>query len=288
MKTENTEQDNDNTFAKEALQCEIGVKLQRAREEKQLSADYVVKALKFNASVLNALESGNWEDMPGEVYALGFLRQYSALLKVDVSIEIERLKSNNYELTAPLTFPDGPISPNRIWAIAAIAAFVFLIIVINSSDSENDETFTTNLSEQVIPTAVEGEGQAPQLNNQQPTEEAEMNNPVEPIESANNITVDDSSDIKVTKPSKTYSFYASTDDVWLQVYEEVNDADPVLLREVLLKKGQSFSIIDSRANLYLTAGNSRALEILVDGYVLFAANTLGEENKVLKQFLITP
>jgi len=107
----------DNTQVKQALLCEIGEKLTQAREEKKFSLNQVVDELKIGKSFLSALESGHWSEMPGEIYALGFLRQYTSLLEIDLSEDIQRIKTSTYELTTPLTYPDAPISPNRTWVI---------------------------------------------------------------------------------------------------------------------------------------------------------------------------
>lgn len=288
MEDKKAEANDENTFAKEALQCEIGVKLQRAREEKQLSPDYIIKELKFNMTFLNALETGNWEEMPGEVYAIGFLRQYAALLGLDVSAEVERIKSNNYELTAPLTYPDAPISPNRTWVIAAITVFTLVIIMINFPGSDTHEPSIVVSTKQQQPDIEKSTVQSPVLIHDKPITLQDNTPPPMTEDKVEEVSILEVPEVDLPKLGKTYSFYASTNDVWLQVYEEGADTDLVLLREVLLKKGQSFSIIDSDAKLLLTAGNARALEILVDGDVLFAVNTLGQEGKVLKRYPINP
>ena len=270
----------ENTFAKEALQCEIGIKLQQAREAQNISPEHIIKELKFSEAFLHALESGNWANLPGEVYALGFLRQYAGLLGLDVSVEIQRIKSKSFELKAPETYPDVPISPNRKWVYIAIAIFVILMVVVNFSSSDKE---SEPILEQTSKAAT--------------TDKGSLESPVQNIdtysesltgEEAKNLIENEPSFIEPAPTKKTYSFFAATNDVWLQVSELDDNGQPQLLREVLLKKGQSFSIIDTTAKLVLTAGNARALEVLEGNQVLFAAGSLGEENKVLKRFPINP
>ncbi len=276
----NTEID-DSTAVKEALQCEIGMKLQQAREAKNFSPDYIIKELKFSKTFLEALESGQWHKMPGEVYALGFLKQYAKLLDLDVSQETERIKNKNFELTTPLTYPDAAISPNRKWAAIAVVVFIVLIVAVNFFGSDEKHSIQTSDNEQIV----------------EQTQTATNNNALDLEASATNDgyaqnlqaeSIQESAPVVVEPIKKTYSFYAATNDVWLQVYEMVSDTESKLLREVLLKKGQSFSIIDTPAKLILTAGNPRSLEILEGNQVLFAAGSLGEEGKVLKRFPINP
>ncbi|HID36170.1 MAG TPA: helix-turn-helix domain-containing protein [Ghiorsea sp.] len=271
----------DNTFAKEALQCEIGVTLKKAREDKGLSVEYIIKELKFSKTFLEALESGSWENLPGEVYALGFLKQYAALLQVDVSSEMGRIKSKSFELKAPVVYRDVPISPHRKWTYVAITIFLLLVALnFSNTDDETQLQINTSLDDTTHETATHDTLEMPSLSESMTdtytNEQLELQKiEPQPVE-------------EVFIEKRTYSFYAATNDVWLQVSELDENAEPKLLREVLLKKGQSFSIIDTPAKLVLTAGNARALEVLEGNEVLFAAGSLGEENKVLKLFPINP
>ena len=292
MDTQQTETVDDNTFAKEALVCEIGVKLEKAREDKGLSKDQVLKELKFNASFLDALESGQWSEMPGEVYALGFLRQYAELLSLDLSTDIERIKTNTYELTTPLTYPDAPISPNRTWAM--VAALLFILGMIISNLFNREETVSSNVMSPANPPAeIEATTQdntatvdvhMTTTNSQDhmivADEKADTNTLLLSKESGSKKPLDAP---KVDSTLKAFTFIAVTDDVWLQVYEQREGEEPTLKREALLRVGQSFSL-DSTEQLLLTSGKPTALKVLRDGEVVYDVGTLGEEDKVLKLF----
>ncbi len=291
MDTQQTEIDDDNTFAKEALVCEIGAKLEKAREHKGLTKDQVLKELKFNTSFLDALESGQWSEMPGEVYALGFLRQYAELLGLDLSADIERIKTNTYELTTPLTYPDAPISPNRTWAM--IAALLFILGMIISNLFNRDEPVASNIVSPPAPPA-----EIEKTSAQDSTANVDIHIltiPQEPIKVADEST--DTNDLltkqseneghvdapKVDNTLKAFTFVAVTDDVWLQVYEQRKGEEPILKREALLRVGQSFSL-DSSDQLLLTSGKPTALKVLRDGEVVYDVGTLCQEDKVLKLF----
>ncbi|MDX8381644.1 MAG: helix-turn-helix domain-containing protein, partial [Ghiorsea sp.] len=261
------------TFAKEALQCEVGEKLIKAKIEKNLSSEFIIKELKFSQTFLEALETGNWNLLPGEVYALGFLRQYAALLNLDVSDDIEHIKSNTFELTKPQTYPDEGISPNPKWVVLAIVLFLAVIIIFNLLDSDDNQdtqiksevTEQNNIEQQAQSTI---EAVAPTMDTYVETiTTAVMPPQAEPAPLLEEEAVID---------KKTYSFYAATNDVWLQVFEINKAHETLLLREVLLKKGQSFSIIDTPSKLLLTAGNPRSLEILEGNNILYAAGALGK------------
>ncbi len=62
---------------------EIGQLLRQTRESKQLSLAEVEAETKIRQRYLNALESGDWDDLPNPVAARGFLRRYATFLGLD-------------------------------------------------------------------------------------------------------------------------------------------------------------------------------------------------------------
>ncbi|MDQ6971911.1 MAG: DUF4115 domain-containing protein [Mariprofundaceae bacterium] len=109
----------------------LGKRLVQAREARELGLNEASEQLRIRKAYLQGLESGDWKALPEEVYAMGFLRQYAALLGVDISQDMEALKSGEYRLTKPFTMPDPPISMNRTWALAAGICFLLLLILFN-------------------------------------------------------------------------------------------------------------------------------------------------------------
>ncbi|MFQ5344790.1 MAG: helix-turn-helix domain-containing protein, partial [Mariprofundus sp.] len=116
---------------RQMLLQDIGKKLTQAREACQQSVEKPARKLNLQKRHLEALENGNWDDLPDDVYVIGFLRQYSHYLNVDLSDEIHRLKNDQYTLTKPLTFPDPPVAPSRQWAWIAGSAFILLFFAFN-------------------------------------------------------------------------------------------------------------------------------------------------------------
>ncbi len=116
---------------RELLLLQIADKLSHTRQSQGHSVDEVVRILKLRKRHVLALESGDWEQMPDDVYVIGFLRQYASYLNLDISDEIHRLKDDDYSLTRPLTFPDPPVAPSRRWAWIGAIAFIALFIFFN-------------------------------------------------------------------------------------------------------------------------------------------------------------
>lgn len=62
---------------------EVGIYLKSRREELNISYEELYESTKIRTLYLKAIEEGNFESLPGEVYLRGFLRTISRELKVD-------------------------------------------------------------------------------------------------------------------------------------------------------------------------------------------------------------
>ncbi|HEX6781433.1 MAG TPA: RodZ domain-containing protein [Solirubrobacterales bacterium] len=61
----------------------VGNKLRDARTRRKLSLQDAEEATKIRARYLQALESEDWDQLPGDTYARAFIRTYGALLGLD-------------------------------------------------------------------------------------------------------------------------------------------------------------------------------------------------------------
>ena len=88
---------------------EIGHILSRAREAKGLSVEYVSAALYIRKSVVRAIESGEWNQLPHAVYVKGYVTEYAKYLNVYSDIA-PLLSTGNERLTVvPLEPEDGQV-----------------------------------------------------------------------------------------------------------------------------------------------------------------------------------
>lgn len=71
----------------------IGELLQNEREKLGLSLSDVENATKIRSRYIQALEKENFDDIPGETYRLGFLRNYARLLGLDPEAVVAQYKS---------------------------------------------------------------------------------------------------------------------------------------------------------------------------------------------------
>lgn len=266
--------------SREELLHDLAQCLKKARMERQLNAEEIALTLKLRPVYIESLESGDWSQMPGEVYALGFLKQYASFLGVDVNDSIEKLKTGKYKFTKPLTFPDPPIAPNKTWVIVATLVFLVILILFNLIDNEpTDERPqpATKISEPNALTALATNEAAPVTVEEEKTEKKEINVDSPPVEKQT----------EAVSPvvEHEYKLSAVEADVWLQLHAEENpDESKKPLREALLRAGESLTLYHTSPYLVLTCGNPVALEVEIDGTRVITAGSLGQSGKVLRNF----
>jgi cytoskeleton protein RodZ len=85
----------------------VGETLQERREELGLALDDVAEGLRIKPSYLAALERGRLEELPGQTYAIGFIRAYADYVGLDVEEVLSRFKAETaaFDARPDLSFP---------------------------------------------------------------------------------------------------------------------------------------------------------------------------------------
>ncbi len=98
-----------------ATQQSIGADLRAVRMARGESIADVAHQLRLRESYIEAIESGNFEVLPGVTYAIGFLRSYARYLRLDADDLIQRFKEEVSDITPPadLAFLE-PVSESRV------------------------------------------------------------------------------------------------------------------------------------------------------------------------------
>ncbi len=141
----------------------IGEILRNKRLEKGLTLEDVSKLVKIRKKYLEALESGNYNEIPGKVYVKSFLKIYSDFLGLDRFYILKRYQSEmmpEENIIIPPTYympVNNKISrrasrtKNLLYIIAAIIGVVLIIWGINRlrlshspSNIINDETIESS------------------------------------------------------------------------------------------------------------------------------------------------
>jgi len=243
----------------------LGTVLMQARNERNIGLIKAVTDLKLNRKYLQGLESGDWSALPGRFYARGFLIQYACYLGVDIKDELEILKTNDYRLTSPHTFPDPPIAPKRFWAVASGISFLLLLLVFNIFPS-HDEARTPAMDKPA--TSAEPSPDNIQVNHK------DVSKGMARTDTKRTSSTDSGETAETEKASPAlhqYRFKANK----LQVLLRVFDRNKKRIKTFLLKPGET-ARLKQEGFIYISAGRAGALIISVDGRVVAPAGSLGE------------
>lgn len=95
------------TFTRKKVESlTLGEKLSKFRSEARLSIADVSKATKIQAKYIEALERGQYEKLPSDVYVRGYLRSYARYLNIDESMLV-RLYDQERNITSNIR-PEVP------------------------------------------------------------------------------------------------------------------------------------------------------------------------------------
>jgi Helix-turn-helix domain/RodZ C-terminal domain len=109
---------------------EIGASLREARLRRGLSAGDVERELRIRERYLRALEEEQWEMLPGEAYAKGFLRTYAEFLGLDGDLYLDEWNSRfGHHEDAAAVEPE-PAGRRRIGVLKPVAAGAGIAVVV--------------------------------------------------------------------------------------------------------------------------------------------------------------
>lgn len=99
----------------------VGAELRVARQRLGWSLPDVAATLRIRLPFLEAIEDGRVADLPGNAYAVGFLRSYAALLGLDAAEVARRFRAEAHEVNrkTELAFP-VPVPQRGVPAMAVV------------------------------------------------------------------------------------------------------------------------------------------------------------------------
>ncbi|USG60698.1 DUF4115 domain-containing protein [Sneathiella marina] len=109
----------------------VGTRLRSAREERGWSLHDVAAMLRLKASQIQALENGQYNQLPGQTFVTGFLRSYANLLDLDAVAIVDLYKQEHSDgmRTPSLAFPE-PTSEGRIPGTGMLLGTLMLSLVL--------------------------------------------------------------------------------------------------------------------------------------------------------------
>ena len=101
----------------------VGAHLRAQREQNGLSVEDVAQRLRIRLSNLQSIEQGRFDDLPGRIYAIGFVRSYAEFLDLDGQsvVELYKQETAGEEQPTKLVFPTPTPESRmpRVWLVVA-------------------------------------------------------------------------------------------------------------------------------------------------------------------------
>jgi cytoskeleton protein RodZ len=277
-----------------------GDALRQQRELLGLDLADVAAVLRIKTAYLAALEQGRPDELPGTVYAVGFMRAYAQHLGLDAGEILGRFKQASGGLAArpDLGFPmqlgersmpgSGMLLVAAILAICAYGTWYYL-----STDERSRPERVAEVPALLRPKPEPGRTEPAAAQAQEPmaasrtTTPAEGRSPSEATNSGSDL-VDRPATLPAVSaplpssaalPAQTAAMApaagpegAPTADAPAQIviraaadsWVEIRDATPSVLLRRVLKRGESYRV-PALPGLSLRTGNAGGLEVMVDG-----------------------
>jgi cytoskeleton protein RodZ len=266
-----------------------GGDLRAARERLGWSIEDVSAALRIRLPHLEALEEGRIDLLPGNAYAVGFLRTYARALGLDPDEIARRFKAEASEVNrrTELVFP-APMPQRGVPAGAVILLGVVLAIGayagwyrLSGEGRLPAETVArvperlATLAEQAVPPSAPATPPVPVVVAAAPTAAPLAPGPDQPAPPVPSISPSSAAAAAVTPPPMAATpavqpdapapdqpriVVQATADAWLQV----RDRNGGVLLNKILHNGESWPV-PLRPNLVLTTGNAGGTQLVVDG-----------------------
>lgn len=250
--------------AKPAQAQTVGEVLQQARQKNHKEIDAIAAQLCIRSRYLEALEMSNYQDFPGQTYALGFLRTYANYLGLDADslmnqYRVERGGVKPEKLEMPIA-ERQVLFPSLKYILLSVAIVLFVWVfwyLLTYSDTSAD----------ALPEAMNeviAEEQIVDVSTPAATLEAQVLGASGDEASVPVIDAEQSSSVAeaVSEHQKAAPLVevVATDDAWVEIVQ-----DDELIFSRTMKKGEKYQVPDNAENIYLKTGNAGGIEIYVDG-----------------------
>ncbi len=260
-----------------------GADLRAARERVGWSLEDLAIALRIRLQYLEALEAGRIDILPGNAYALGFLRSYASALGLDPNEVAKRFKAEARTVTEktrlkfPVPVPERGVPAGAVVLLGVIlAAGVYAGWYRLSGEGRLPAETSTQIPQRLAPLAEQAvkvqavppvPAVAPATTEPQPAPVQQAEPPpvlaaaAPPVPS---VSPSSAAAAAVTPappaPDQSRILLRASADTWVQVRDK---AGPVLLTR-LMHAGDTWEV-PAKPNLLLTTGNAGGTDLVVDG-----------------------
>ena len=287
------------------LASRVGADMRAARERLGWELPAVAAHLRIRLPYLEAIEDGRIDDLPGNAYAVGFLRTYAQSLGLDPDEVARRFReeathiNRKTELEFPAPIPERGVPAGAVVLLGvmlAIGAYAGWYKMTSSGrpDSEPVQPVPPRLMPLAeVPPPVRMAGEAPvEVPKEAPRDTAPVMPSISPSSAAAAIPVAVAPVVPaavtppvvapVIAPDGTRIVLRAKADAWMQVRDRQGN---VLLNRVL-RAGETWPVPANvgKAAL-LTTGNAGGTELLVDG---LPTGSLGTDGAVRRDLPLDP
>jgi cytoskeleton protein RodZ len=247
-----------------------GGDLRAARERVGWCLDDLAHAMHIRPSYLEALEAGRINELPGNAYALAFMRSYATMLGLDPNDVVRRFKAEagqvnaRTELIFPVPLPQRAVPAGAVallGLVLALGAYAgwYRLSGEGRLPAEADVQVPTrlaSLAEQAHRTEPPAPAPAatppPAVSPSVQQAEAPPAPAISPGSAA--------AAVPSESPDQPRIVLRASADAWLQV----RDRSGQVLLSRTLHAGETWAV-PARSNLLLTTGNAGGTDLLVDG-----------------------
>jgi transcriptional regulator with XRE-family HTH domain len=117
---------------------QISQTLVKRRKDRDLTLEKVAQIIKIRLPYLQSLESGAWEELPGEVYVRGFLKRYADFLGLDPVALMAPYLASQSPVVEPAPAAATPLSTemNRLQFLWIGVIGIFIVVFIKLIQKE--------------------------------------------------------------------------------------------------------------------------------------------------------
>lgn len=268
----------------------IGQDLQQARLDKGMSLDEIQQKTKIQARYLNAIENGQFEQLPGTFYERAFVRQFANALDLDADafvashdlttsaeqdadkgLAAARVDKDHVTRTGMHHAEEGAAEKTRrvmpkvligIAIVTILGVIWALVVAFTGSTNTPDKKAVSVTTSSVSKTAVSSEAPAKSKSESKASSSSETQN----VKLGKGVVANGGvtyNDVQIAKDKPTKLKVTAKGDVWLQI----TGADGTVLLNDTLKNGatQSFEIPATMAGVTMQIGNATMLTTELDG-----------------------
>ncbi len=262
----------------------VGAELRAARQRLGWSLPDVAATLRIRLPYLEAIEDGRLADLPGNAYAVGFLRSYSTFLGLDAAEVARRFRAEasevnrKPELAFPAPVPERGVPAGAVVLLGVIiAAGAYATWYKYSGDTPGAALVIPAVPERLAPlAAAPPSNPSPQIasilplpgNSGGPSAPFVVPPPLPaPVQGPVSVTPPP---LAIPAPDASRVVLRVKSDAYIQVREKQGQ---VLLNRVM-RGGETWPVPKGQ-QLLLTTGNAGGTELLLDGAAMPSLGAVG-------------